>query len=210
MTDDDDDDDNDEESKCTATLKSALKQPSSTPTPSKQKLSVTSTKTETKQKTPNKQSTQTTKQETSTANANKSLNKIQLFINSIKESVNIPEMKELYPKATSIKMQKTNICFFLEYAFVSFAKEADCVTALNAHTHIGGEKVNVSYAFAQGELFPAKIKNKDVRPGFAFVTFPDDNSTVAAAIKLEPTLTLKNTQLKVSYQTKRAISTASE
>ncbi len=53
------------------------------------------------------------------------------------------------------------------------------------------------------EFFPAKATNKGVRPGFAFVTFPDDNSA-AAAIKLGPTLTLKNTQLKVAYQTKRA------
>lgn len=52
------------------------------------------------------------------------------------------------------------------------------------------------------ELFAAKAKNKGVRPGFAFVTFPDDNSA-AAAIKLGPTLTLKDTQLKVAYQTKR-------
>jgi len=52
------------------------------------------------------------------------------------------------------------------------------------------------------ELFPAKANNKGVRPGFAFVTFPDDNSA-AGAIKLGPSLTLKNTQLKVAYQTKR-------
>jgi len=53
------------------------------------------------------------------------------------------------------------------------------------------------------DLIPAKAANKGVRPGFAFVTFPDDNSA-AAAIKLGPSLTLKNTQLKVAYQTKRA------
>ncbi len=52
------------------------------------------------------------------------------------------------------------------------------------------------------EFFPPKAANKGVRPGFAFVTFPDDNSA-AAAIKLGPSLTLKNTQLKVAYQTKR-------
>jgi len=56
------------------------------------------------------------------------------------------------------------------------------------------------------ELFPAKAKNKGVRPGFAFITFPDDNSA-AAAIKLGPSLTLKDTQLKVAYQTKRATPT---
>jgi len=53
------------------------------------------------------------------------------------------------------------------------------------------------------ELFPPKPNAKGVRPGFAFVTFSDDNSA-AAAIKLGPSLTLKNTQLKVAYQTKRA------
>jgi len=56
------------------------------------------------------------------------------------------------------------------------------------------------------ELFPAKANNKGVRPGFAFVTFPDDNSA-ATAIKLGPSLTLKNTQLKVAYQAKRATPT---
>jgi RNA recognition motif-containing protein len=59
------------------------------------------------------------------------------------------------------------------------------------------------------ELFPAKAKNKGVRPGFAFVSFPDDNSA-AAAIKLGPSLTLKNTQLKVAYQSKRAIPATAE
>lgn len=53
------------------------------------------------------------------------------------------------------------------------------------------------------ELFPAKAKNKGVKPGFAFVTFAED-SAAAAAIKLGSSLTLKNTQLKVGYQTKRA------
>lgn len=53
------------------------------------------------------------------------------------------------------------------------------------------------------DLVAAKAKNKGVRPGFAFVTFPDDSSA-AAAIKSGPTLTLKGAQLKVAYQTKRA------
>jgi len=53
------------------------------------------------------------------------------------------------------------------------------------------------------EFFAPKAGNKGVRPGFAFVTFPDDNSA-AAAIKLGPSLTIKNTQLKVAYQAKRA------
>lgn len=180
----------------------------------------------------------------------------------------------------------------IQFAFVSFENEADCSEAFKAHSTIGGEKVNISYAFLQTgkqqqqqgnaknqqnnkqqeqkqkpantpkaqeqksgknqekktgenkekkksekplvtnaiyvgqlpentaeddvkklfpkadkiELFPTKAKNKGVRPGFAFVTFPDDNSA-AAAIKLGPTLTLKNTQLKVAYQTKRPTAT---
>lgn len=154
---------------------------------------------------------------------------------------------------------------------------------MKAHTHIGGEKVNVSYAFAKAakeakpattdsnktqekkpaentnkkqqtkpglsrilffwfltsfflaekqtltnsiyvgqlpenveesdikklfpkstkvELIPSKTTPKGVRSAFAFVTFPDDNSA-AAAIKLGPSLKLKNTPLKVAYQTKR-------
>jgi len=59
------------------------------------------------------------------------------------------------------------------------------------------------------ELIAAKAANKGVRPGFAFVSFADDNSA-AAAIKLGPSLTLKNTQLKVAYQTKRAATTTAE
>jgi len=58
------------------------------------------------------------------------------------------------------------------------------------------------------DLHPAKATNKGVRPGFAFVSFPDDNSA-AAAIKLGPSLTLKDTQLKVAYQTKRVTPTTS-
>jgi hypothetical protein len=53
------------------------------------------------------------------------------------------------------------------------------------------------------ELIPSKTTPKGVRAAFAFVTFPDDN-LAAAAIKLGPSLKLKNTQLKVAYQTKRA------
>jgi len=58
------------------------------------------------------------------------------------------------------------------------------------------------------ELIPSKTNPKGVRPGFAFVTFPDDN-LAAAAIKLGPTLKIKNTQLKVAYQTKRPTATTS-
>ena len=59
------------------------------------------------------------------------------------------------------------------------------------------------------ELIPAKTKAKGVRPGFAFVTFSDDKSA-AAAIKLGPSLKIKDTQLKVAYQTKRVTSTTTE
>lgn len=59
------------------------------------------------------------------------------------------------------------------------------------------------------DLVQAKAKNKGVRPGFAFVTFADDSSA-AAAIKLGPTLTLKDTQLKVAYQTKRPTPAAAQ
>ena len=38
---------------------------------------------------------------------------------------------------------------FSRFAFVTFDKESDCAEALKAHTQIGGEKVNVNYAFAQ-------------------------------------------------------------
>ena len=44
--------------------------------------------------TPNEQST------------NKPLDKTQLFINSIKESISVSDMKSLYPKSTSVKLQK--------------------------------------------------------------------------------------------------------
>lgn len=38
--------------------------------------------------------------------SDKLLNKKQLFINSIKESVTVSDLKGLYPKSTSIKMKK--------------------------------------------------------------------------------------------------------
>ena len=76
--------------------------------------------------------------------------------------------------------------------------------------HVGEDDVKKLFPKANKvQLFPAKANNKGVRPGFAFVTFPDDSSA-AAAIKSGPTLTLKNTQLKVAYQTQRATGTAAE
>jgi len=184
-------------------------------------------------------------------------------------------------------MQKRKVApnKFIQFAFVSFENEADCADAFKAHSQIGGEKVNISYAFVKTgkqpantteqsnkkqqsktdnnnknqaktpakpatgkpekkksekelstnaiyvgqlpehvveddvkklfpkankvELFPAKAGNKGVRPGFAFITFPDDNSA-AAAVKLGPSLTMKNTQLKVAYQTKQKSATAAQ
>ncbi len=77
-----------------------MKQPSSaTTTPSKQKPT----------QVPNQQKStpQTFKQETSSAN--KPLDKSQLYINSIKESITVSDMKSIYPKAKSVKMQKRKV-----------------------------------------------------------------------------------------------------
>ena len=87
--DDDDDDDDEEESAPRAPLKSALKQPSSTPAKSETKSA------------PNPKP--------ATPAADKPLNKTQLFINSIKESVSVSDLKALYPKATTVKMQKRKV-----------------------------------------------------------------------------------------------------
>ncbi len=76
--------------------------------------------------------------------------------------------------------------------------------------HVGEDDVKKLFPKADKvEVFPAKANNKGVRPGFAFVTFPDDSSA-AAAIKLGPSLTMKDTQLKVAYQTKRVTATPAE
>ena len=75
-----------------------MKQPSST-TPSKQKPS-TPAKSETKPAQNAKQATPA---------AEKEFDKTQLFINSIKESVTISELKALYPKAKGHKLQKRKV-----------------------------------------------------------------------------------------------------
>jgi hypothetical protein len=67
-----------------------------TPTPSKQKPSATPTKSE-------------AKPTTATPAADKPLNKSQFFINSIKESVSVSDLKALYPKASTVKMQKRKV-----------------------------------------------------------------------------------------------------
>jgi FtsZ-interacting cell division protein YlmF len=94
LQDDDEDDDEDDEEES--------KPPSKLKTPSKQKPSTTPTKSETKPK-------QETATKQSTPAADKPLNKIQLFINSIKESVSVSDMKALYPKAKIVKMQKRKV-----------------------------------------------------------------------------------------------------
>ena len=59
------------------------------------------------------------------------------------------------------------------------------------------------------DLIPAKKNINGIRPGFAFVTFPDEN-LAAAAVKQGASLKLKNSPLKVAYQTKRPTKTATE
>ena len=71
-----------------------------TPTPPKQKAATTPAKSETK---PAQNAKATTPA------ADKPLDKTQLFINSIKESVSVSDVKALYPKAKSVKMQKRKV-----------------------------------------------------------------------------------------------------
>lgn len=59
------------------------------------------------------------------------------------------------------------------------------------------------------DLIPAKKNSNGIRPGFAFVTFPDEN-LAAAAVKQGASLKLKNSALKVAFQTKRPASNATE
>jgi RNA recognition motif-containing protein len=68
--------------------------------------------------------------------------------------------------------------FFIRFAFVTFENESDCADALKAHTHIGGEKVNVSYAFAKGDkqqksTTPTENTNKQqpTKPGLSSILF---------------------------------------
>lgn len=99
--------------------------------------------------------------------ADKPLDKTQLFINSIKESVSVSEMKALYPKSKSIKMQKRKVGptkKSIQFAFINFETEAECAEAFKAHTQIGGEKVNISYAFAQGKKPEQKPGNAAKKP----------------------------------------------
>ena len=53
------------------------------------------------------------------------------------------------------------VCFSSSrFAFVSFGNETECTEALNAHKEISGEKVNVSYAFAQVGKQNAQTNNE--------------------------------------------------
>ncbi|CAF5186081.1 unnamed protein product, partial [Rotaria magnacalcarata] len=180
--DDDDDDDDNNEEMLSSPPKSASKQSSSTATPpSKQNPTPTTSKSEsTPSATQNKQksASETIKQE----NSNKPLDKLRLYINSIKESITVSDMKALYPKAKFVKMQKRKVGpnhKIMQLAFITFDNESDCANALKAYTTIGGEKVNVSYAY--GKL------DKQVKPT---VTDSKKNSEEK---KKQPTPTDNNT-----------------
>jgi len=89
------------------------------------------------------------------------IDKKQLYISSIKESVSVSEMKKLYPKAKFVKLQKRKVGpnRMIQFAFVVFENEDDCEEALKAHTEIAGEKVHVSFARAQKPQSPKTIEN---------------------------------------------------
>jgi len=143
-------------------LKSSTTKQQQTPAVTNKKESISSSSSTPKQKQTS--STINTKQDStsstnvkqakvsSTSTTDKPFDKKQLFINSIKESVSVSEMKTLYPKAQSIKMKKRKVGpnhKVVQFAFIAFENEADCSEAMKAHTQIGGEKVNVAYAFLQ-------------------------------------------------------------
>ena len=52
----------------------------------------------------------------------------------------------------------------IQFAFINFETEAECAEAFKAHTQIGGEKVNISYAFAQGKKPEQKPANAAKKP----------------------------------------------
>jgi hypothetical protein len=89
-------------------LKSALKQPSATANAGKGKAAATPAKPAGKQ-APTPAKPAANNKAATPASADKPLNKLQLFINSIKESVSVSEMKTLYPKAKTVKMQKRKV-----------------------------------------------------------------------------------------------------
>jgi hypothetical protein len=96
-------------------------------------------------------------------------------------------------------------CFSLLYFIFLVEKQTVTNTVYVGQLPENVEESDLKKLFPKStkiELIPTKTTPKGVRPGFAFVTFSDDNSA-AAAIKLGPSLKLKNTQLKVGYQTKR-------
>ena len=73
--------------------------PSTSSTPTKQKGNEASNKQKSKPATPKQEGTST----------NKPLNKSQLYINPLKESITVDDLKSLYPKAKFVKMQKRKI-----------------------------------------------------------------------------------------------------
>ena len=102
--------------------------------------------------------------------------------------------------------RKTDVCSFAEEKQLS----TNSIYVGQLPEHVVEEDIKKLFPKAtKVDLVAAKASNKGVRPGFAFVAFADDNSA-AAAIKLGPSLTLKNTQLKVAYQSKRPTATAAE
>jgi RNA recognition motif-containing protein len=54
--------------------------------------------------------------------------------------------------------------FFNRFAFITFENESDAAEAFKPQTQIGGEKVNVSYAFAQTGKKPVNATNENKKP----------------------------------------------
>ncbi|CAF1631301.1 unnamed protein product, partial [Didymodactylos carnosus] len=92
------------------------------------------------------------------------LDKKQLYISPIKETVTVSQMKQLYPKSKFVKLQKRKVGKnkVIQFAFVTFDGEKDAEQALIAHTEIGGEKIHVSYAREQK---PQQQKTADETSG---------------------------------------------
>lgn len=123
-----------------------------------------------------------------------------------------PEKKPSTPPNNTNKTQAANTGLFgmMFFDFSFFCMFLGDKQASKNSIYVGQlpenvEKSDLKKLFSKSteiELFPATTTPKGVRAAFAFVTFPDENSA-AAAIKLGPSLKLKNTPLKVAYQSKR-------